>query len=128
MAAGRRRDEGTLLSPAIAVGRGGGSGPTVSKREVWASDHLSRSPHLPTGLGGDLKRSLEGSPLLCGEDGPGPFGPSRVLPIVSTALTLAALPLCRLHVSIFVLTLHCEYTIQPVNPCFGPLGENSFTT
>lgn len=64
-------------------------------------------PHLSTGLGGDLKRGLESSPLLRGEDGPGPFGPSRVLAIISTALTLAALPLGRLHVSIFVLTLHC---------------------
>lgn len=81
---------------------------THNKQKGALAPHCPPStPHLPTGLGGDLKRGLKSSSLLGSEDGPGPFGPSRVLPVISTALTLATLPLGRLHVSVFVLTLHC---------------------
>lgn len=86
------------------------------------------APHLPAGLGGDLEGGLEGSSLLRREDGPGPLGPPWVLPIVPAALALAALPLGRLHVPVFILALHCGDTMQRVSPspreptaCWGPI-------
>lgn len=115
--AGRCRD---AQVPA-GVWKGSGCG-GVSPRPTPAA------PHLPAGLGGDLEGGLESSSLLRCEDGPGPLGPPRVLPVVPTALALAALSLGRLHVPILILTLHCgghdaagqPYPQEPA-ACWGPV-------
>lgn len=47
------------------------------------------SAYLSARFGGDLEGGLEGSPLLGGEDGAWPFGPTRVFAV------LAGVPRCR---------------------------------
>lgn len=68
----------------------------------WRVSRISPYTHLSAGFGGDLKRGLEGSPLLGGEDGAWSFGPAGVFAVI------AAFSSCRtllwLHIHIFVLT------------------------
>lgn len=108
---GWRGGSGRSPSPARAVGAlsGRAAGVGCQPRPTPGA------PHLSAGLGGHLKGGLEGSSLLRGEDGPGSLGPPGVLPVVPTALALAALPLGWLHVSILVLTLHCGGHTRPIS-------------
>lgn len=111
--------------PCPQQGQRGGIGKAAGMGESAPSPPAA--PHLSAGLGGDLKGGLEGSSLLRGEDGPRSLGPPRVLPVIPTALTLAALTLSWLHVPIFILALHCGGHNSPSGLYRGlslvPLGD-----
>lgn len=124
MAAGRWRDGGTLLPPAIAVGQGGGAGPTINKREMWASELLT----FRQGLEETSKEALKALRCCVVRIVRGRLGllgsfPSSPLPLLWLPCPFAGF-MSPSSSSLFTV----EYRIQPVSPRFEPLGENSFTT
>lgn len=76
-------------------------GPSNALRGQGAPSGRPLPPHLPARLGRHLERGLERSPLLGGQDGPGPLGPLMVLAVLSGSFPR---PVGRLAETFFIIT------------------------